>query len=474
MILLSVLSLASVAFGFVMVMIDDIAAYEGYEAKLGSYLARLTADFSVAPLLFDDRDGALERLAYLETIPGLNSVTLTKQDETLFARWERAPTRPGVSGAAPSWWVERNETFHAAVMHEGVHIGDVLLEASYEAFRETVGTHFVRMMGILLIVLVTALVFAYALQRPISTPIRRLAAATESVANGKAIQLPIPGRSAREIAELYESFNVMLDRIDERERERDAVQSELRQAHDELEARVAERTLELERTNAELVSEVKERAAAEKRLTRALNEREVLLREIHHRVKNNLNVVYGLLALQARELRDPAASSALAESQQRVKVMATVHETLYESVSVSHIRADEFASRIVSDLKNVYAIDPARIRIDTSLDCFILDLEQAIPVGLILNELLTNAFKHAFPGSQEGAVRVGISLRDDASIELCVCDDGVGMGRAPDDAEAATLGLRLVGALSRQLDGHVEFAGGPGTEVRVIFAHRFG
>ena len=480
-ILLSVLSLSSVALGFVLVILDDLAAYEDYESKLGSYLTRLAADFSLAPLLFEDDEGAVERLAYLETIPGVMSATVTTADETLFAVWERARPSPGDTGAEGQsearvfpLWIEEEATLHAAIMHEGERIGEVALSVSYSAFRDTMGDHLIRLAWILAGVLAITLVFAYALQRPISTPIRKLAAATESVALEKGRQVPMPENAAREITELYESFNLMLARIDERERERDAVQEELRQAHDELEARVVQRTLELESANKELLVEIKERAAAERQLTRALGDREILLREIHHRVKNNLNVIYGLLALQTRELDDAAAAAALTDSQQRVKVMATVHETLYESTNVSRIKADEFANRIVSELKEVYAIDHSRIRIETSLDCFILDLEQAIPVGLILNELITNALKHAFPGTRRGVVRVSVSLKEDDSIELCVCDDGIGMENAGGDGEARTLGLRLVEALSRQLDGRVEFTGEQGTKVRVIFTHHVG
>lgn len=211
------------------------------------------------------------------------------------------------------------------------------------------------------------------------------------------------------------------------------------------------------------------RKRAEDQLHASLQEKEVLLREVHHRVKNNMQVVYSLLSLQARQSADPKLTEALAESQQRVRTMALVHESLYRSQSVARIQAAEFIKALVGNLAMLYLSDPGRIRLSTDLEPVELTLDQAVPVGLIINELVSNAVKHGFPDGRGGTIEVSIARSDPDMVELGVRDDGVGMDPVTDPGASSTLGLQLVTAMSDQLGAQLKLASEQGTSIHIRF-----
>ncbi len=203
------------------------------------------------------------------------------------------------------------------------------------------------------------------------------------------------------------------------------------------------------------------------RLALSLAEKEVLLQEVHHRVKNNLQVVTSLLRLQADTLDGPAAD-ALRESQHRVQSMALIHEQLYESGDLRHVDLAEHASLLMNNLLTVYGVDSGRISGQVVMQPVVLGLDQAIPAGLILNELISNALKHAFPNGRTGRISVeGGASRD--RVVMTVCDDGAGLPSAVDPFETPSLGLRIVQILSRQLKGAVEVERDGGTKFHISF-----
>jgi two-component sensor histidine kinase/PAS domain-containing protein len=204
-------------------------------------------------------------------------------------------------------------------------------------------------------------------------------------------------------------------------------------------------------------------------LESALAEKTILLKEIHHRVKNNLAVVSSLLSMKADAVTNPTAKEALLQSQQRVYSMALIHEHLYGNERLDRINFAEYATQLVRRLHAALAGEPDRIAIELALDPIELGIEQAVPCGLILNELLTNAFKYAFRGRESG--RIAVSFRERAGMhELSVADDGVGI-----PAEAAygpngdSLGLRIVEVLTHQLDGTLQHEPHSGTRVVLRF-----
>lgn len=217
-----------------------------------------------------------------------------------------------------------------------------------------------------------------------------------------------------------------------------------------------------------IVRDVTERAATEENMLSALQEKEVLLKEIHHRVKNNLQVVASLLGLQARGAADEHMRRMLGESQNRVYTMALLHESLYHSPDLSQIDFRDYIHQLVSHLFQSYGVETGRVQLETKLDRLYLDLDTAVGCGLIINELVSNSLKYAFPADASGTIRIELHDGEDRLARLVVADNGIGLGKI-DLATARTLGLRLVRTLVEQLGGTIELQSNGGSEARISF-----
>ncbi len=201
---------------------------------------------------------------------------------------------------------------------------------------------------------------------------------------------------------------------------------------------------------------------------RLLAEKERLLKEIHHRVKNNLQVVMSLLNSQADALVDKAALSAIQESQHRVQAMALIHQKLYQAEGVARIPMHDYIEEVVAYLSDYYNLSQP-IAFHLSVDDIELDVSQAVPLGLIINEAMTNAFKYAFPGGRAGTVRLSLHRRAAASCELTIADDGVGLPQHYDPSLSRSLGMTLLHGFSQQLGGQLTITSPPGMRVRLVF-----
>ncbi len=256
-------------------------------------------------------------------------------------------------------------------------------------------------------------------------------------------------------------FILVLDDISERKRAEEALAA----LNAGLESRVAERTRELKDANTALLNEVYQRSFAEDRLKLALREKEILLKEIHHRVKNNLQIIISLLFLQARKNDDPATTGALMDSETRVKSMALVHEKLYQSENLSSIDFAGYLQNLVANLMVAYGADDRRIRVKIAAKDLSLTINTAIPLGLIMNELVSNALKYAFPDGREGELSIE-GHAEGGTMQITVRDNGIGIPESLDWRYAESLGLHLVQMLTRQLRGTVDLSRDGGTEFR--------
>jgi PAS domain S-box-containing protein len=209
--------------------------------------------------------------------------------------------------------------------------------------------------------------------------------------------------------------------------------------------------------------------ASEEHLKAALHEKEVLLKEIHHRVKNNLQIIASLLSLQSDRLKDPEAAALFEDTQHRVRSMALIHESLYSHGDLACLNFADYVESLGTHLVQSVAAE-ASIRLHTDLEPLTLDVETAIPCGLILNELLTNALKHAFPDGRAGDITIG--LRAGAGqVTLTVRDTGVGFRGDFDVPRTEPLGLQLVGMLTEQLGGTLTLTRAPGTTFTLAFPY---
>jgi two-component sensor histidine kinase/AmiR/NasT family two-component response regulator len=258
--------------------------------------------------------------------------------------------------------------------------------------------------------------------------------------------------------------------------ERKGIELQLRRHRESLAELVEERTAELAQANEDLQREVEERKQAEKQIRAALREKEVLLQEVHHRVKNNLQVISSLLDMQSYYAQDPQAAHALQESQSRIKAMALVHERLYRSSDLASVDAREYIRSIADYLFGLYANPAKSIDLNVEVDDISLDLDTAIPCGLIANELISNALKYAFRnvGECSGEVRVALHSGTNDTMQLTVSDSGVGLPPGVTPATGQSLGLRLVHMLAQELGGTIELQTGEGTTITITFPKRDG
>ncbi|MBL1209536.1 PAS domain S-box protein [Geminocystis sp. GBBB08] len=216
-------------------------------------------------------------------------------------------------------------------------------------------------------------------------------------------------------------------------------------------------------------TDVTERHEAEEKLFKSLQEKEILLKEIHHRVKNNLYVISGLLNLQSSYIEDERVKILFQESQNRIQTMAVIHEQLYQSHDLSQINFADYINRLVSNLFLSYNNYHTGIKPITHLQECYLSIETAIPAGLLINELVTNAFKHAFPNG-EGEVTINLSVKEEQQVKLEVIDNGIGLPPDLNWEKNNSLGLRLVRLLSQQLDAEISVNGNnEGTSFSITF-----
>jgi two-component sensor histidine kinase len=220
----------------------------------------------------------------------------------------------------------------------------------------------------------------------------------------------------------------------------------------------------------DLQVELAERERAEERIKASLQEKELLLKEMHHRVKNNLQIISSLLCLQAGHTQDPQVGEILRDGQNRVRTMALVHEKLYRSENLACIDFGDYVRTLMAQLMRSYGTKLAKIDMQTEVAALRLGIDVAVPCGLIVNELVTNSLKHAFPDGRNGEVNVGLCETGDGHLLLKVRDNGVGMPQGFDYRQTESLGLQLVNALVRQLDGSVELHCEGGTTFAITFS----
>lgn len=255
----------------------------------------------------------------------------------------------------------------------------------------------------------------------------------------------------------------------------------LREANDVLEARVQERTVKLETANHSLLAEIQERQAAEEALIESeaklrvalgnaelsLKEKEVLNREMNHRVKNNLQIISSLLSIQYGKIEGRENQEIFKECQHRVRAIALVHQRLCGAANLTHIDLSEYFDKLVKELYRSYYVGRGLVVPHVEVESLQINIDRLIPCALIVNELVCNAFKYAFPNDRSGDVHVRLQ-REDEHISLSVSDNGIGFSPGPTTSRCS-VGLQIVRALAEQLSGQLQWANGVGTLATITF-----
>jgi PAS domain S-box-containing protein len=216
------------------------------------------------------------------------------------------------------------------------------------------------------------------------------------------------------------------------------------------------------------LSDISERIIAEEKIHESLEEKEMLLKEIHHRVKNNLMIISSLLNLQSRYIKDKTSKDIFKQSQNRARSMALIHERLYQSTDLKRIDFGDYIRTLSNELFRTYAGDFGLIELKISVEDIFLDINTAIPLGLIVNELITNSLKHAFPEGMNGEINVDFHPKDD-HYEFTVNDNGIGFPNDLDFQKTDSLGLQIINSLTDQIDGEIKLNRNHGTEFKITF-----
>lgn len=297
---------------------------------------------------------------------------------------------------------------------------------------------------------------------------------TSQEAAGQPLDLLLPARLAQAHRHHVHSFgesDVSARRMGER---RDILGRRKNGDEFPAEASISKIEVEGETMYTVILRDVTQRMLNEEKIRASLREKEALLKEIHHRVKNNLQVVSSLLGLQSRTISDPGVRKMFQESQNRVHSMALLHESLYQSDNLSQIDFPAYIRQLADYLFRCYGVTgDGRISLRTELDALSLTLDAAVPCGLIINELVSNALKYAFPEGREGEIHIGLHGEPNSMARLVIADNGIGLQGDVDWSTTRSLGLRLVRSLAMQLGAKLEVKSQAGTqagtEVQLMF-----
>ena len=245
--------------------------------------------------------------------------------------------------------------------------------------------------------------------------------------------------------------------------------------NDLLKSIMQERTSELIKLNKVLQDEINRREGSEntkilgvEKTESSIKEKEILLKEIHHRVKNNLQIISSLLNLQSGYIKDKDSIEVFKESQNRVRSMALIHEKLYQSKDMSQIDFSEYVSELISNLFSSYSLNSALITLHQNINNILLEIDLAINLGLIINELVSNVFKHAFPTCSKGNLYISLK-NDEQNYELIIEDDGIGFISEIDFRKTESLGLQLIIRLVEQIGGEIFLFRDNGTKFVIKF-----
>lgn len=351
---------------------------------------------------------------------------------------------------------------YSPIIQNDIKVGDIYLGLSLSSVYESIND-LRKNIAIVSIILFLISVFAvYFITKLFTEPLTIIVDAVKNISEGDLNQ-NITIKSYDEMAFLADSINDMSEKLAKSNREMDKITREL-------ESRVNDRTKKLEDVLETLRLENTQRKKAELEITSSLHEKEILLKEIHHRVKNNLQIVSSLIFFQLKQISDPEMLEMLRDGQNRVKTMALIHERLYQSGDLANIDFREYLKKLTTFLMQSYGVNQAKIKLRLNVHDIKISVDTAVPCGLIVNELISNSLKHGFKNRDSGEIRVDMGFDEANKLIMKISDNGVGFPHGLKIEKTDSLGLRLVQNLTKQINGKAEFYNNNGTIVKITFS----
>ena len=397
--------------------------------------ASLIGEYCVIPLTVGDSAGAARVLNQLQNMPSVLYGCVYDDKKQIVAAYHRADK----AFSLPFDFQHSNQLIGRnyihilhAVQNEGTEYGFIYIVSTMESLEHEIRKAWIFMLLIGILLVVLSAVFASILQRFISLPILKLAQVTEHISNQGDFSLRVKKNGTDELGILYDGFNSMLEQLHLRELERNRAEEEMKAS---------------------------------------LREKEILLKEIHHRVKNNLQIVSSLLSLQSEHIQDRQAVDMFLDCQNRVRSMALVHEKLYHAPDLASIHFADYVEALIMGLQTSYRALDHRIKFDIDMIDLNLGIDRAIPCGLLIHELVSNSLKHAFNLHSEGLIQIKLRRNEEnGKLHLWIRDNGTGMPKDVDYRNTDSLGLRLAVILAeKQLRGSIELMSSPGTAFEIVF-----
>lgn len=409
-----------------------------------SVLAGTIGSNGRAALYFGDAETAQRILSSIREEPQVQFAAMYDSNRNLFAQFSRNPKdafRKRTTADPGVRFTEDGMEVLQPILLKEQEIGSIYLFSDLREYHTALRDYIFFFGIILALTLALCLLLAVRIQRIISNPILKLAEAAESISRDSNYSIRVNRTESDEIGKLYSGFNIMLEAIANRE-------SELIAYKNNLEDLIRHRTQELE-------TEISARRKIEEDLKGSLKDKEILLREINHRAKNNMQIISSLLLLQAYQISEKEYSRKFRDCALRLQHMALIHENLYDSEHLHDINLKALITKLGNNLGVSYDTrERVNIRID--IEEINLDIEKNILCGLIIHELASNSLKHGFPGESQGEVHIIGKLKPEGTIELQVKDNGVGLVPDFDLEKTTSVGLSLVTSLVRdKLNGEM-------------------
>ena len=451
-------TLCALIFAGMVLMYNHLESFKSNLSRNLSVLAGTIGFNGRAALYFEDKEAALNVLSSVIEEQQVQFAAVFDINNNIFVQYSRNlndPFRRNSIGEYGAHFVDGGVEVLKPIILKDETIGAIYLFSDLQDYQTTLKESLVFFGIIITLTLVLCLALAMRVQVVISKPILKLAETTGEISQKPNYSIRVNRKENDEIGKLYSGFNMMIEAIQNRE-------NELLDYKNNLEGIIEQRTQELK-------MEIRSREQIEEKIKQSLRDKEVLLREINHRAKNNMQIISSLLWLQAQKIPEQEYADKFKECSLRLQTMSIIHENLYDSEHLYDIDLKTLLLKLISNLETSYGLGP-QVQFNIEIDEIRLDIEKNIFRGLIIHELISNALRHGFQNGNKGVISVSAHFTDRSMVELRISDNGVGFNTDFNLSGLNTVGLQLVVSLvNDKLKGNLHLNKTSGAEFIITF-----